>query len=417
MLSNGDVSGVFQLSNQAQKVVEQQPRNFKDLIAINALIRPGTGDWNEYIHRRKGGKWSVIEQRMPYLEETVGLITYQEQFLLDCKVLAGWDIAFADKHVRKNKNIIADIDLGVKFINDCTLHGISLKDSQDVWDEIMKSVDGGYSFNKSHSASYAVLSYQTAWLKHYYPKHFYASLMSSAKTDGDGQSEIANYIAECKNKGIAILPPDINYSSDEFVVNKSGIAYRITAISHVGDSAIKNILSLRPIKSFDDFMERREKKHIKQNVLVNLIKAGCFDFDNPNRGELLNQLESMKKKPVTIEYNDSIKAEWEKEVLGLYLSSHPLDKYGFKQLNTYGDGDNCLAGGILYDLKIFNDKKGNEMAFGFIDSIYGNIKLIFFSRTWANKSIKKCVDIGTTLLVRGKKSGGDIIVDSLEVLK
>ena len=101
MLCKGYVSGIFQLSNQAQKVIEQQPRNFKDLIAINALIRPGTGDWHEYIARRKGKPWTVIPERMPYLEETEGLITYQEQFLLDCKTLAGWDIAYADKHVRK----------------------------------------------------------------------------------------------------------------------------------------------------------------------------------------------------------------------------------------------------------------------------------------------------------------------------
>lgn len=143
MLCKGDVSGVFQLSNQAQKVIEQQPQNFKDLIAINALIRPGTGDWQEYIARRKGKEWNVLEQRKPYLEETEGLITYQEQFLLDAKMLAGWDIAYADKHIRKNKNIKADEELRNKFYNDCSERGFNAEEIKKVWQEIEHSVDGG----------------------------------------------------------------------------------------------------------------------------------------------------------------------------------------------------------------------------------------------------------------------------------
>src|SRR5690606_21906054 len=124
-------------------------------------------------------------------------------------------------------------------------------------------------------------SYQTAYLKYHYPEHFYASLMSEEKTDGDGQEMIASYVAECKARGIQVYPPDINHSSERFVVNNGNINYRITAISHVGDSAIQHINELRPIASFDDFMQRREKKFIKKNVMVNLIKAGCFDFDEP----------------------------------------------------------------------------------------------------------------------------------------
>lgn len=426
MLCAGNVSGVFQLNNQAQKVMEQQPRDFKDLIAINALIRPGTGDWVEYIARRKGKQWNVHQDRLPYLRETEGLITYQEQFLLDCKYFAGWDIAFADKKIRKNKHIREDAELHEKFINDSLNRGYNIVDIETIWKEIEDAVDGGYSFNKSHSASYAVLSYQTAWLKYYYPEHFYASLMSSEKTDGDGQDAIASYIAECKHQGLTILPPDINLSGEEFVVSKGGIKYRITTIKHVGDSAIESIEALRPITSFNDFMERREKKHIKRNVLTNLIKAGCFDFDNPNRADLLWQVDMDERTKTQIkddyqcpiyEWNDKIKAEWEKEVLGMYLSVHPMEKYGFKPLSDYPDSSYALQGGEVYDMKIFKDKNQNEMCFAFINTLYGNVKVLIFSSMWKYESIREAIQIGNVILVKGKRSGNDIILDGVEILE
>jgi DNA polymerase-3 subunit alpha len=425
MLCKGDVSGVFQIANQAQKVIEQQPKNFRDLIAIDALIRPGVGDWDEYIARRKGKQWTVHPDRLPYLKETYGLITYQEQFLLDCKTFAGWTIAYADKHVRKNKNIRADVELHNKFITDSTSNGYDKNDMEDVWDEICTSVDGGYSFNKSHAASYAVTLYDTSWLKVYYPVHFYASLMSSEKTDGDGQNAIASYIAECKQRGIKIFPPDINHSGESFVVANGGINYRITTIKDVGASAINNILDLRPIKSFDDFLMRRAKKDIKLNVLTNLIKAGCFDFDNSNRAELLWKLDMSNRTKTQIkegyecpkyDWNDKIKAEWEKQVLGMYLSVHPMEKYGFKSLDSYSDGNSCIQGGEIYDIRTFKDKRQQDMAFVFINTLYGNIKVLIFASTWKYKRIQDSIKLGNIILVRGRRSGGDIIMDGVEVL-
>ncbi len=144
MLCNGDTLGVFQLEEQSTKVIEQQPREFRDLIAINALIRPGISDWNEYLERRRGKKWSIHEKRLPYMEETEGLITYQEQFLLDCYYLAGWDIAFADKNVRKNKDIVNDVELKNKFIKDCKSYSnIDEECALEVWNEIEHAVSGG----------------------------------------------------------------------------------------------------------------------------------------------------------------------------------------------------------------------------------------------------------------------------------
>jgi len=164
MLSNGYVSGIFQLANQAQKVMEQKPKNFIDLIAINALIRPGIGDWGEYIARRNGKDYYINPLRRDYLEETEGIITYQEQFLLDANTFAGWDIAFADNKIRKNKDINHDVELHDKFIQDTTSRGHDLKEMEWIWLEICMAVSGGYSFNKSHSASYAMASFQTAYL-------------------------------------------------------------------------------------------------------------------------------------------------------------------------------------------------------------------------------------------------------------
>lgn len=426
MLCRGEVSGVFQLNSQAQKVMEQQPRTFKDLIAINALIRPGVGDWEEYLARRKGKEWSVYEPRKPYMDETMGTMTYQEQYLLDAHILAGWGIAYADKHIRKNPDIRGDTALREKFIADCTANGHSEQDIIPVWSEIEDAVDGGYGFNKSHSASYAVTSYQTAYLKCHFPLHFYASLMSSEKTDGEGQDAVAGQIAECKARGIPINPPDINRSDDNFIVNNDGIAYRITTIKHVGDSAIAHIRDLRPILSFDDFMGRRSKSLAKKNTVINLIKAGAFDFDEPNRATLLWRFDMSQRTKTQIkqevelpayEYNDKVKAEWEKEVLGMYLSVHPMEQYGFKPLQHITEGDYGIQGGEIYDVRIFNDKKGNEMAFVHINTLHGNVKLLMFSRFWSNKDYRNMIKEGNILLARGRRSGNDLMCDSIELLE
>ena len=133
MLSKGEVTGVFQLSNQAQKVMQQKPKDFLDLIAINALIRPGTGDWNEYIDRRNGKQYNIRAEREDYMNETEGLLTYQEQFLLDAKTYAGWDIAFSDANIRKNKDLRSDTKLRQKFYDDTVASGYSIEVAEEIW--------------------------------------------------------------------------------------------------------------------------------------------------------------------------------------------------------------------------------------------------------------------------------------------
>lgn len=427
MLCEGDVSGVFQLSAQKTKVLQQQPRVFEDLIAINALIRPGIGDWNEYIHRRKGKSWKVHQDRMEYMKETEGIITYQEQFLLDCKTFAGWNVAFSDKRVRKNKDIDNDVELKEKFITDTVNNGYSKELAEAVWMEICESVSGGYSFNKSHAASYAVLTYHTAWLKHYYPIHYYAAIMSSEGEDGKAQNAISQQLSELKTLGIPLLPPNINESEDHFKPTSEGIMYKINAITNVGVTALRHIFELRPIESFDDFMERRVKSQVKTNTVEALIKAGCFDFDNPNRAELLWKLDMANRTNRQIKedfqcekykYSDKIKAGWERDVLGLYLSSHPLEKYGFESIEGKQNDQSVVVGGEISEVAVIRDKNKNEMAFIQLDTLFGNIKVIVFASAWKIPEVaEEMSTYGNIVLVKGVVSNDSVLYNSHEILE
>jgi DNA polymerase-3 subunit alpha len=426
MLCSGNVLGVFQLSNQKHKVVEQRPKSFRDLIAMNALIRPGVGDWNEYIARRRGlNPTNIIKAREPYMRETYGLITYQEQFLLDAKHIAGWELAYADKHIRKNKNILADIELQQKFINDGVSNGFSREDVDSIWNEIVSAVHGGYSFNKSHSASYAIISYQTAWLKYYYPEHFYAALMTSKKSDSKGQAEIKELILECRAIGIKVLPPNINTSEGYFNVTDDGITYDITVISGLGEAALRGIKKARPFKDFEDFLKRRDST-VKSNITINLIKAGAFDEFNKNRADLLWEFgmhcrtkTEVKEKIIhpRTTYKDGLKMQWEKEALGMYLSNHPMEGYGFKPLSQFGEGSIAVQGGEIDEVMEIKDKNGKDMAFITLNTLYEAVKVIIFSSAWKQGDLKKACKVGSRVMVKGKMSNQNVLCNALEVLE
>lgn len=421
-LCKGDVSGVFQLGNQAGKVMEQRPKNFSDLIAINALIRPGVGDWNEYLERRAGKVWAVEKEQLSYMSDTSGVLTYQEQYLLDAKTFAGWDIAYADKHLRKNKDISNDVETKDKFIEDAyTYGGCDTDKALAIWQNIENAVSGGYSFNKAHSASYAMLSFQTAWLKTYYPTEWYASLMTGK---GDDQDAINGLVAECKAKGIPILPPNINESTDTFRPTKEGILYRITTISHVGKTALQDIYKLRPIKSFKDLIGRRTQKHLNDRAVVNLIKAGALD-EFGERHDLLWQLDMHNRKKTDVKngvecdrYDDSQKqrTEWEKEALGMYLSTHPMEKYSFKPLDSFENESNAFIGGEVAVVNKALQRNGKEMAFVTIDTEYGMVRCLVFASSWADKGNQLVLSEGSLVLIRGRRSGDSIIFNSAEEL-
>lgn len=382
----------------------------------------GIGDWNEYINRRRGKEWSIHPERMPYMADTVGTMTYQEQYLLDAKTFAGWTIAYADKHLRKNYDIRNDDYIRNKFINDSISNGYDEDFITSLWCEIEDAIDGGYSFNKAHSASYAMISFQTAWLKYYYPVEFYASLMTSK---GGDQDEISALIAECKEKGISILPPDINSANEDFVPKENGIQYRMTTITHVGATAIKEIYRLRPIKSLEDLLERRIKSKLKNNVIVSLIKAGTMDSLNPNRTELMWEFDQSQRTKTQIkeeyehpryENNPEKILEWEKESLGIYLSAHPMDKYSFKPLDSFANEGDAFIGGQVMSVSKGLQKNGEEMAFISLDTKFGVVRVLVFASIWKDVGVKMLFNEDNFILVRGRRSGDSLLFNSGEEL-
>ena len=421
MLREGDVSGVFQLANQSGMIKDQRPHCFNDLIAINALIRPGVGDFKEYVERRNGKKYSIHEVRKSYMKDTEGLMTYQEQFLLDCKYFAGWDIAFADKNIRKNRDIKNDVEIRNKFILDSTNNDFDIDTVESIWKEIEDAVSGGYSFNKSHSTSYGVLSFKTAWMKYYYPVYWYASLLNSKIGDQDA---VEGLIAECKKKGIKILPPDVNKGSYRFEGTRNGIRIPINYLKGVGEDVVKYIeKELIPITSFEDMLDRGVKKYIKKNVVKAMVKAGIFDFENEDRSYFLwlHDMRNRKKTDIKngvecprYEYNDRIKLQWEKDVYGMYLSAHPLDTRNARSIHDFIDGEQAVQVIEKREVAQVLQRNGKEMAFLLGSNQHGSLKCLVFADLWANEDVKETISNNECLLVKGKKSGNDLILNEVE---
>lgn len=377
------------------------------------LNTTGVGDFEEYTARRGGKKYTINSLRESYMRETEGLITYQEQFELDCQTFAGWSIAFADKYVRKNKDIKNDTALRDKFMKESVANGHDESEMANLWSEIEDAVHKGYSFNKSHACSYAVISYRTAWLKHYYPQHFYASLMNKFYDDSD---TLLSLIAECKQIGVKLLPPDLNISTSTFIPTNDGILYALNSVKGLGDSAYEHLLSLRPIVDLNDILMRSTRRLLRENVIANLIKAGCFDYCIENRHSALLSLKSFLKSKK--EYEHLSDMEYEYEALGVYLKKHPLENYSFQSLDSFANNENCLVAGVIIDVATIFDKNGNKMAFVTINNQYGNIKCLVFSSTWNAKKTLNQDDFvnNNTIMIRGVRSGKDVILNSYEVL-
>lgn len=421
MLQEGDVSGVFQLANQSGMIKEQKPKCFDDLIAINALIRPGVGDFKEYVARRNGKKYTIHPLRESYMKDTEGLMTYQEQFLLDCKYFAGWDIAFADQNIRKNRDIKNDDKIYNKFTSDSINNGCSPSDVESVWKEIEDAVSGGYSFNKSHSTSYGVLSFKTAWMKYYYPTYWYASLLNSKIGDQDA---VEGLIAECKKKGIKILPPDINKGSYKFEGTRKGIRIPINYLKGIGEDVVKYIeKELIPITSFEDMLDRGIKKYIKKNVVIAMIKAGIFDFENEDRSYFLWLFDMRNRKKTDIkngvecpryEYDDRIKLQWEKDVYGMYLSAHPLDTRNARSIHDFIEGENAVQ--VIEKREVIErmQRDGRPFAFLMGSNQHGALKCMVFAELWSSEDVKEIINNNDCLLVKGRKSGNDLILNEVE---
>jgi len=353
LLGKGDTTGVFQLESDGMReiLVKMLPNRFEDLIALVALYRPGpigSGMIDDFINRKKGitpVKYD-LPQLSEILDETYGVILYQEQVMRIANKLASFTMGEADilrKAMGKKK--AAEMEkLKDKFINGSVKNGISEAKAKKIFD--LMSFFAEYGFNKSHSAAYAYVSYQTAYLKANYPVEFMAATLS---TDMDNADKVVKFIAECRNMGIEILPPDINLSDREFKVTGTSIRFGLEAVKGAGSAAIEAIIdarSVEPFSSFEDFLERVDSRKVNKKVIEKLIKAGAFDSIAPSRKSTFEALASPVKKSATPslfameeqsgtsgdtadnqEWSEQELLGFEKEALGFYITGHPLNKF------------------------------------------------------------------------------------------
>ena len=456
VLQSGRTLGIFQMESRLFQDLNKKlkPNRFEDIIAILALGRPGPLGSNivdDYISCRHGEKEpEYLHPKLePILKETYGMILYQEQVMEIASELAGYSMGEADLLRRgmgkkKEKLIKAERE---RFIKGAVQKGIK----EDIASEIFDQMEyfAGYGFNKSHSAAYALLAYQTAYLKAKYPPEFMAALLSSVMSNLD---KVSLYINEAKELGLNVLPPDINESYFDFVPNKKGdIRFGLKAIKNVGSNSIETIVNSRQeegYKSFEDFLDKIDIKKINVTTLEALIKSGCFDEFGVKRSQLLVKYEevyekiSNSKKRVNtnqtsffdmvekeedffeskISYPDIdeidlvAKLEQEKEFLGIYVSGHPLDDYENKilkltnatcHIEENGADNLCFAGRII-EVHQHYTKNNNLMAFLTVEDWDTTIDVVVFPRTYEN--FKNILIKGKVIMIVGKRSDNDSFI-------
>lgn len=447
LLASGETTGVFQLESSGMKdlLVRMRPECFDDVIALVALYRPGpleSGMVDDFVERKHGKKAVeyIVPQLEPILQETYGVIVYQEQVMKIAGDLANFSMADADDLRKAMGKKIPEIMAKHKehFMQGAIENGIS-NDSAGKIFYLMEKF-GGYGFNKSHSAAYAMIAYQTAFLKAHFPVEFMASLLTSEMQSTDS---VVKYIAECRNSDIQVLPPDINESGKEFTVMGSKIRFGLVAVKNVGEGAIESIIEARKEAAFSslcDFCERVDLKKVNKRVIESLIKCGAFDSAGEYRSRMMAYLEdcldygqrvqkersdpqiglfdvqesqqaiNLPPVPEIDEWRKKQLLTFEKESLGFYITGHPLDGYEellekFTNANSIvlkekNDGDTIRVGGIVRDTKIIKTKKGDLMAFVNLEDLHGSIEVTVFSSLYV-----KVYDLlleDTPLLVQGQ---------------
>ncbi|MEX0881270.1 MAG: DNA polymerase III subunit alpha [Candidatus Saccharimonadales bacterium] len=432
LLQKGETTGVFQLESAGMKryLKQLKPTVFDDIIAMVALYRPGPMQWIEDFIARKHGLRN-IEYLHPVmksaLENTYGVIVYQEQVMQISKEMCGFSGGQADT-LRKaigKKNPIVMAKLKKDFIEGAVKTvGADRKLMERFWRQLEEFA--AYCFNKVHSACYGLIAYQTAYLKAHYPAAFMAALMTS---DYDNIDRLAIEITECKHMGIEVLPPDINQSFHEFAVvpSKNEIRFGLDAIKNVGQGAVEEILQAREklggqFKSIEDFCKSVNVHIVNRKALESLIKSGAFDSLG-DRSRLLNNVENilslaqrLQKETISgqvdlfggggddsatslkmrwdeevVPYSQSIQLSWERELLGLYLSRHPLEDYEkllseqAKQIGSLSaemDGREVVVGGSVTAAREITTKNGSKMAFAKVVDLSGEIELIIFPKLY-----------------------------------
>lgn len=430
LFQKGDTTGVFQFESAGMKryLKDLKPTVFNDLIAMNALYRPGPMQWiDDFISRKHGRKKIeyLHDKTKNALENTYGILVYQEQVMQIAKDLCGFTGGQADtlrKGVAKKKpEVLAALK---KDFIDGALSNSDINKAKI--EEFWKSLEAfaAYCFPKAHSSCYATIAYWTAYLKAHYPAAFMAALMTS---DFDDIDRLAIEISECKNMGIEVLAPDVQQSFGEFAVihdgkSKDQIRFGMNAIKNVGTGAVNEIIAAREteggFKGLEDFLSKTNSRTVNKKALESLIKAGAFDAFS-ERGVLLNNLETILAYSSRIQkdkasgqtdlfgnaiedtglapklaldqggqvYTSREQILWERELLGIYLSQHPLSDYEvffseqcvpISEIETSMDGKTVQVGGSVMEFKEITTKNGQKMAFVKIADLKGELELILF---------------------------------------
>ena len=444
-IGSGKTEGVFQLESGGMKnfMKELKPQNLEDIIAGISLYRPGPMDFiPQYIKGKTYPEEITYDcpQLEPILEPTYGCIVYQEQVMQIVRDLAGYTLGRSDllrRAMSKKKGDVMQKErqnfvYGNKEegVPGCIANGIDEKTANKIYDEMIDFAK--YAFNKSHAAAYAVVAYQTAWLKYYYPVEFMAALMTSVI---DNPGKVSEYIYTCKQMGIAVLPPDINKGEGNFSVDNGNIRYGLAAIKSIGKPVIHAILEERkaggPFKTLKDFIERLSSREVNKRTIESFIKSGAFDSLGGTRKQfmmvyvkILDQVNQERKYSMTGqmslfdmvsdeqksefdiplpdvgEYEKETKLAFEKEVVGVYLTGHPLEDYAEKWKKNISkttldfqvdeetghakvyDGAKEIVGGMISTKTIKYTKNNKTMAFITLEDLVGSVEVVIFPKDY-----------------------------------
>lgn len=458
LFRTGDTTGVFQFESAGMKryMKELRPTEFTDLVAMNALYRPGPMEQIPAFIQGKNSPGSVSylhESLKPILKDTYGVIVYQENIIQLLQLVAGYTPGEADlvrKAIGKKKRDIMQAE-EPKFIAGCKKQGLTEAQANHLWKLIQPFAD--YSFNKAHATCYAQIAYWTAYLKAHYPAAFMAALMTS---DYDDTDRLAIEISECQHMGIEVLPPDVNESFVEFAVvpdetnrdnRKAPVRFGMAAIKNVGTGAVEEILRAREqgqFENLEDFLGRVNCRIVNRKAMESLIKAGAFDRFG-DRNVLLHNIDTILayaarlqkeqnsgqtdlfgattevivKAPLTLEppVNPADTRDqliWERELLGLYLSQHPLELFEtfleeqtlpLNSLKPEHDGRNVTIGGAIADVREIVTKNGQKMAFVKIEDKFSEVEVILFPNSY--QQTLGLWERDKVVLIRGKVSSKD----------
>ncbi len=444
MLAKGDAAGVFQFESSGMREALRQvkPTVFEDLIALGALYRPGPMANIPSYGKRKAKLEPVtyVDKRLePILRETYGICVYQEQYMRIAQELAGFTITEADdlrKAIGKKIRSLMD-SLKDQFMNGAAEQNVTPAAAKQLWEDVEKAAD--YSFPKAHAACYALISYQTAWLRQNHPCEYMAALISSVMSTKD---RVPIYVNACHELGIEVLPPDVNESMVDFAVVEGKIRFGLNAVKGVGEGAAKALIAARneggPFESIWDFTERVDPMVSNKRVLEALVKCGALPGSRKGMLEVLEQAvgwgqkqqsdrlagqgsifdlgpadeEKPRHHPVTPtdEFEKSDLLKLEKEVLGLYVSEHPLaairDQLRRKSDTTIGelerrrDGEVITVGGIVSGVRHMTTKRGDAMVFLQFEDVTGSVETVVFNQTY-EKARELCTS-DRILIVKGR---------------